>query len=69
MRKKAKTLDKHFPIKLVDTDEVTRVKNSVALDANASLKESFDLQMYKQPVWKKIEKSKWRSPKGMSHSG
>jgi len=69
MRKKAKTLEKHLPIKLVDTDEVARVKKSVALEANASLKESFDLKMYQQPVWKKIEKSKWRTPNGMSYSG
>jgi hypothetical protein len=69
MRKKIKTFEKHLPIKLVDTDEPSRIKKAVAAEGNASLRESFNLRLFEEPKWKKIEKTKWLSPNGMSYSG
>lgn len=46
MRKKIKSFEKHLPIKLIDTDEASRVKKAVLAEFNASLRESFDLMLY-----------------------
>jgi hypothetical protein len=34
-----------------------------------SLCENFNMLMYTEPVWKPIQKSKWRTPRGMSYTG
>ena len=36
---------------------------------NSSLRESFNAEMYLNPVWKGVDKKKWKHPKGMSYSG
>lgn len=33
------------------------------------MRENFDLKLYENPVWKVIDKKKWKSPKGFSYEG
>ena len=36
---------------------------------NTSLRESFDFKLYNNPIWKSVEKRKWRTKKGISYEG
>ena len=69
LRPKLLSKEKHMPLKLTDTTDLGRIKESVAERAGVSLRESFNLDIYKNPVWKSVDKKKWRSRRGMSYEG
>lgn len=64
-----KSMQKHLPLQYKEIFDSARIKEAVQREANASLRESFDFLMYEQPTWKKIEKEKWKTPRGISYSG
>lgn len=58
-----------MPLKLVDGSENTRVKEAIETQRSASLNETFNAEMYLNPKWKVVEKTKWLDPKGMTYRG
>ncbi len=58
-----------MPLKVADVSEAARLKDAIAESGNVSLRESFNLELYENPVWKSVDKQKWRSQRGMSYEG
>lgn len=58
-----------MPLKLTEVNEPSRIKDGIAERAGVSLRETFDLELYNNPVWKSVDKRKWRSSQGMSYEG
>ena len=54
---------------MADVDDQARIKKGVEERASVSLRESFDQNLCENPVWKSVDKSKWRSQRGMSYEG
>lgn len=54
---------------MADVDDQARIKKGVEERASVSLRESFDQNLCENPVWKSVDKSKWRSKRGMSYEG
>lgn len=70
MRTQVKTMEKHLPIRTTqETDEGARISRAVAEINGKSLCEGFDTLLYLEPIYKPIQKHKWRTPRGMSYSG
>ena len=69
LRPKVQTQDKHLPLKLVEVTDSSRIKDAVAERGSVSLRESFDLNLCENPVWKSVDKTKWKDPRGMSYEG
>lgn len=53
-------------MKYEQVNEVKRVQAAVQRQGQASLAEGFDKKMYSNPIWKKVDKSKWRTTNGMN---
>ena len=58
-----------MPLKLAEVTDQSRIKDAVAERAGVSLRESFDLNLCENPVWKSVDKTKWKNPRGMSYEG
>ena len=56
LRTKILSKEKHMPLKLADVNEPVRIKNGIEDRCNVSLRESFNMELYKNPVWKSVEK-------------
>ena len=69
LRAKATIKEKHVPLKLADVDELNRIKLAIKEQGNASLRESFNMDLYERPVYKSVEKTKWKTARGMSYEG
>lgn len=67
LRTKLVSKEKHMPLKLAEVNEPSRIKDGIADRAGVSLRESFDLELFTNPVWKSVDKQKWRSKRGMSY--
>ena len=61
--------EKHLPLKYTDEKDDSRIKQAIQDREGVSLRESFNMNMYKYHQFKPIEKKKWRSPLGMSYQG
>jgi hypothetical protein len=48
-------------------DEMSRVNAQIKKQGRDYLPESFDLNLYQQPVWKPISKDKWRTKNGFDN--
>ena len=69
LRKQIKSMEKQCWLRFKETDEGSRVQAAIAKDGNLSLKEDFNLLLFEQPVWKQVDKEKWRTAEGMSYRG
>ena len=69
MRTKRPLEDRNPPQHFADTTDESRIKRATDKQASVSLKESFDLSLFENPVWKEVKKQKWQTPKGISYSG
>ena len=69
LRPKVKTQDKHLPLKMAEVDDQSRIKKGVLERGSVSLRESFDMNLCENPIWKSVDKTKWKSQKGMSYEG
>ena len=69
LRTKLLSKEKHVPLKLAEVNDPERIKEGIAARAGVSLRESFNLELYSNPVWKSVEKQKWRTQRGMSYEG
>ena len=69
MRPKALVKEKHLPLKYVEVGEAGRLHDAIKEQAGTSLRESFDNNLYQNPVWKSVDKKKWRDQRGMSYEG
>ena len=58
-----------MPLKLVEVNDASRINDGIAERQGVSLRESFNMDLFNHPVWKSVEKSKWRSKQGMSYEG
>ena len=58
-----------MPLKLTEVNEGSRAQDAVKEREGVSLRESFDLKLFENPVWKSVEKKKWRHPRGISYQG
>lgn len=65
MRPVQKIEHKNLPAHHKTFDEFSRVQDSVTKHGRDHLPESFNMNMYKYPVWKSVQKSKWIDKKGM----
>ena len=54
---------------MAEVDESARLQDAIKEQGRKSLRESFDLELYQNPIWKNVDKSKWRDIKGMSYKG
>ena len=54
---------------MTENDEQSRIKDAVQERGAVSLRESFDLNLCENPVWKSVDKTKWKNPRGMSYEG
>ena len=61
--------EKHLPLRLADVSETGRIKEAIKDQGSTSLRDSFNMGMYANPVWKSVDKAQWRSARGMSYSG
>lgn len=61
--------EKHVPLKLAEVGETSRVREAIKEREGVSLRDSFNHNLYTNPVWKSVDKAKWRNPKGMSYEG
>ncbi len=70
LRPKVILKEKHMPLKLAEVSEPSRIKDAIDERGSVSLRESFNMQLYEHPVWKSVEKKKWRGDKrGISYEG
>lgn len=69
MRTKIKSLEKNPPMKGHFYDDPKRVQETIMSTTQGSLKETFNLKLYKSPVWKSVEKNKWLNQTGFSYEG
>jgi hypothetical protein len=69
LRNKRPLHETQKPMAYVDKTDEQRIERAVKAQASVSLKETFDLELFENPVFKEIEKNKWRTPNGMSYSG
>ena len=69
LRKPVKSMEKHLPLKVKDSDDYSRITKQVEKEANASLCEGFDANSFLNPTWKEIKKERWKTSHGMSYSG
>ena len=70
LRPKVQVKEKHLPLRMTEHNEQSRINDAVAERGSVSLRESFDLNLFENPVWKSVDKAKWRGdPRGMSHKG
>ena len=69
LRTKVKSMEKHLPLKLNEVREQERMQDTINEMGNVSLRESFNMDLYERPIWKHVDKQKWKDPKGMSYSG
>ena len=69
LRPKITMKEKHMPLKLAEVGETARIRDAVQERGNVSLRESFNANLYENPVWKSVDKQKWRSARGMSYEG
>jgi hypothetical protein len=65
MRPVQKIEHKNQPAHHKTFDEFSRVQDSVAKHGKNFLPESFNMNLYKYPVWKTNQKNKWVNKKGM----
>jgi len=69
LRNKRPLAETSKPMAYVDKHDAERIARAVKAQASVSLKESFNLELFENPVFKEVEKSKWKTPNGMSYSG
>lgn len=69
IRKQMRSKEKHLPLKINDVDEANRIKDAVKERNNTSLRESFDMNLYENPVFKNVDKKKWMDQNDMSYEG
>ena len=69
LRPKLLSKEKHMPLKLAEVNEPSRIKEGIAERQGVSLRESFNMDMYNNPIWKSVDKQKWRSQRGVSYEG
>ena len=48
-------------MKFQDTNEPKRITDAIKKQAETSLCESFDLKLCLEPVWREINKEKWKN--------
>jgi hypothetical protein len=53
-------------MKYEEVNEAKRIQESVHRQGKASLAEGFNKKMYSNPIWKKVDKSKWLTSNGMN---
>ena len=58
-----------MPLKLAEVGEESRIKDAVKERQGVSLRENFNLELCQNPIWKSIDKSKWKAPRGISYEG
>ena len=58
-----------MPLKLAEVNEESRIKDAVKERQGVSLRESFNLELCQNPIWKTVDKSKWKTPRGISYEG
>ena len=59
-----------MPLTFAEVGESGRIKEAIDERGSVSLRESFNMKLYEQPVWKSVEKKKWRGDKrGLSYEG
>lgn len=49
--------------------EHDRVQKAVKERQGVSLREDFNMNLYQRPQFKKVEREKWKDPRGMSYEG
>ena len=70
MRPVQKTQHNNQPVHHKGFDEFSRVNEHVLKTGRNCLPESFNMEMYKFPVWREEKKKKWMSQKGFdNHTG
>ena len=69
LRPKLLSKEKHMPLKLAEVTDSSRIKDGIAERTGVSLRESFNLEIYQNPVWKSVDKKKWRTRRGISYEG
>ena len=58
-----------MPLKLADVGETGRISEAIKEQGCVSLRDSFNMKMYINPVWKSVDKAQWKNPRGMSYKG
>ena len=58
-----------MPLKLAEVGEESRIKDAVKERQGVSLRENFNLELCQNPIWKSVDKSKWKSTRGISYEG
>ena len=61
LRPKVTIKEKHLPLKLAELDEHSRIQDAVQEREGVSLRESFNLALFENPVWKQIDKGRWKT--------
>ena len=61
--------ERHKPLKLAEVGETGRINEAIKEQGCLSLRDSFNMKMYSNPVWKSVDKAKWKNPRGMSYQG
>ena len=51
-----------MPLKFVEVGETERMRDAIKERGSVSLRESFNRNLYNNPVWKSVDKAKWRNP-------
>ena len=61
LRKEKKDVQTQQKMQHKQCDDMSRVNAQIKKQGRDYLPESFDLNLYQQPVWKPISKDKWRT--------
>ena len=61
--------ERHMPLKLAEVGETGRINEAIKEQGCVSLRDSFNMKMYVNPVWKSVDKAQWKNPRGMSYKG
>lgn len=69
LRPKMLSKEKHLPLKLNEVNESGRIKESIKERGNTTLAENFNMNLFKNPVYKSVDKRKWLDSKDMSYEG